>query len=64
MGGTIGRVVEIQSRVTILQAIDGTKVIVPNAELFRKQVTSYTSNPFRRIEVEIGVDYRTDLKTL
>lgn len=62
VGGTIGRVVEIQSRVTILQAIDGTKVIVPNAELFRKQVTSYTSNPFRRIEVEIGVDYRTDLK--
>ncbi len=61
VGGTIGRVVEIQSRVTILQAIDGTKVIVPNADLFTKQVVSYTSNPFRRIELMVGVDYRHDL---
>ena len=44
VGGTRGKVVEIQSRVTILKALDGTKVIVPNAELFKKQVTSYTSN--------------------
>lgn len=61
VGGTLGKVVEIQSRVTILQAIDGTKVIVPNADLFKKQVTSYTSNPFRRIEIIVGVDYRTNL---
>lgn len=62
IGGTVGKVVEIQSRVTVLQAIDGTKVIVPNADIFRKQVTSFTSNPFRRIEVEVGVDYRSDLE--
>lgn len=61
VGGTIGRVVEIQSRVTVLQAIDGTKVIVPNAQLFSKQVTSYTSNPFRRVEIETSVDYRANL---
>lgn len=62
VGGTLGKVVAIQSRVTILQAIDGTKVIVPNAELFKKQVISYTSNPFRRIEVIVAVDYRTNLE--
>lgn len=62
VGGTVGKVVEIQSRVTVLQAVDGTKVIVPNADLFRKQVTSFTSNPFRRIEVDIGVDYRANLE--
>ncbi len=60
--GTMGRIIEIQSRVTIMQAADGTKVIVPNAQLFNKQVTSYTSNPFRRIDVETSVDYRSDLK--
>ncbi len=60
--GTMGRIIEIQSRVTVLQAVDGTKVVVPNAQLFNKQVTSYTSNPFRRIEVETSVDYRSDLK--
>ncbi len=60
--GTMGRIIEIQSRVTVLQAVDGTKVVVPNAQLFNKQVTSYTSNPFRRIEVATSVDYRSDLK--
>ncbi len=64
IAGTIGKVVEIQSRVTILKALDGTKVIVPNAELFKKQVVSYTSNPFRRIEVDVGVEYRSDLENV
>lgn len=62
VGGTLGKVEEIQSRVTVLKAIDGTKVIVPNSELFKKQVTSYTSNPFRRIDLIVGVDYRTNLE--
>jgi len=61
-GGILGKVIEIQSRVTILQAIDGTKVIVPNASLFSGNVISYTSNPFRRIEVLVGVDYRNNLE--
>jgi small conductance mechanosensitive channel len=59
---TIGKVEEIQSRVTVLQAIDGTRVIVPNSDLFLKEVTSFTSNPFRRIEVIVGVDYSTNLE--
>lgn len=58
---TIGRVKEIQARATVLQALDGTRVIVPNSELFTKQVVSYTSNPFRRIEVIVGVEYSTNL---
>ncbi len=59
--GTIGKIVEIQTRATILQALDGTMVVVPNSELFTKQVISYTSNPFRRIELAVGVEYDTDL---
>jgi small-conductance mechanosensitive channel len=58
---TVGKIIEIQSRATILQALDGTKVVVPNSELFNQQVISYTSNPFRRIEVIVGVEYDTDL---
>jgi small-conductance mechanosensitive channel len=58
---TIGQVIEIQSRATILKALDGTRVIVPNSELFTNEVTSFTSNPTRRIEVSVGVEYRTDL---
>ncbi|MFH1533688.1 MAG: mechanosensitive ion channel family protein [Nitrospirota bacterium] len=64
VGGTIGKVEEIQSRVTVLKAIDGTKVIVPNAQMFKKQVTSFTSNPFRKIALEVGVDYRHKLENV
>lgn len=62
INGVLGRVMEIQSRVTILRAIDGTKVVVPNADLFSNTVTSYTSNPFRRLEVVTSVDYRGNLE--
>ncbi len=57
----VGKIVEIQTRATILQALDGTKVIVPNADLFNGKVTSFTSNPFRRIEVVQSVGYDVDL---
>lgn len=59
--GTVGKIVEIQTRATILQALEGTLVVVPNSDLFSKQVISYTSNPFRRIEIAVGVEYDTDL---
>ncbi len=59
--GTIGKIVEIQSRATVLQALDGTRVIIPNADLFSKKVTSFTSNPFRRLEIIVGVEYSTPL---
>jgi small conductance mechanosensitive channel len=58
----VGKIVEIQTRATVLEALDGTKVVVPNADLFTNVVTSFTSNAFRRIEILVGVDYGTDLK--
>ncbi|MBU0667927.1 mechanosensitive ion channel family protein, partial [Patescibacteria group bacterium] len=60
--GKIGKIVEIQTRATILKAFDGTKIVVPNSILFKNQVTSLTSNPFRRIELINGVNYGEDLK--
>ncbi|MBI4994298.1 mechanosensitive ion channel [Candidatus Peregrinibacteria bacterium] len=61
VGNTLGKVVEIQTRATILKAIDGTKVIVPNSEIFTSQVVSYTTNPMRRIAIPLYVSYDTDL---
>ena len=62
VGDTVGKVVEIQTRATILKAIDGTKVIVPNSEIFTSQVVSYTSNPMRRVVVPLYVSYDTDIR--
>lgn len=62
VNGTMGKIIEIQTRATVLKAFDGTKIIVPNAELFKNQVTSLTSNPFRRIQIINGVSYDSDLR--
>jgi small-conductance mechanosensitive channel len=62
IGENKGKVVEIQTRSTILKALDGTEIIIPNADFLSKTVTSYTTNPTRRVEVEVGVHYNTDLE--
>lgn len=62
VGDTIGRVMEIQTRATVLKTFEGTKVIVPNSELFTKHVTSYTSNPLRRIAVPVFISYDADIQ--
>jgi len=61
VGNTMGKVMEIQTRATILKAFDGTKVIVPNSEIFKNQVVSYTTNAVRRIIVPIYISYDTDI---
>jgi len=62
VNGTMGKIIDIQARATVLQSIDGTRVIVPNAQLFSNQVTSFTSNPFRRIEVNVCAAYGEDIE--
>lgn len=61
VGDVTGKVVEIQSRATILKATDGTKIILPNSEIFSNAVISYTSNPMRRVVVPLYVAYGTNL---
>jgi small conductance mechanosensitive channel len=63
IGGSIkGKVMEIQTRATILKAIDGTEIIVPNADLLKKTVQSYTAHHVRRIGIPISVHYNTNIE--
>jgi small conductance mechanosensitive channel len=62
VGGTMGVIQQIQSRYSVIKTFEGLKVIIPNADLFKKEVTSYTSNPFRRFEFNLSVDLYYDLK--
>jgi len=57
----LGTIVNIDTRATILQAIDGTEVVIPNQIMLGETLISYTTNPFRRIDLGVGVDYNTDL---
>ncbi len=61
VGDTLGTIVNIDTRATILQAIDGTEVVIPNQIMLGETLISYTANPFRRIDLGVGVDYKTDL---
>ena len=61
IGDILGTIVNIDTRATILQALDGTEVVIPNQKMLSETLISYSSNPFRRIELVVGVDYNTDL---
>lgn len=59
--GIKGKVMEIQTRCTILKAIDGTEIVVPNSELMTEPVFTYTAHKKRRINISIKIDFNADL---
>lgn len=61
-GDYSGSVVAINLRNTIIRAFDGQRIIIPNKEVFENALINYTANGERRVEVEVGVGYQTDLE--
>ncbi|GEM_PF-5714958 len=60
--GLRGKIMEIQTRATLVKAIDGSEIIVPNAQLMSNMVTCYTAHHSRRISFNLNVDFETDLQ--
>ncbi|HPY77072.1 MAG TPA: mechanosensitive ion channel [Anaerohalosphaeraceae bacterium] len=63
IAGTSGKVQEIQIFNTVLNSIDNTKIIIPNAQITGGNIRNYTANETRRVDLTIRVSYRDDLKT-
>ncbi|NQV37927.1 MAG: mechanosensitive ion channel [Candidatus Marinimicrobia bacterium] len=61
-GGVSGSVKEIQIFTTILTTPDNKKVIIPNAKLTSDNITNYSTETTRRIDINIGVGYTDDLE--
>lgn len=61
VNGVLGSIVGID-RNTVLKGIDGKQMIVPNQTMLNSVVINYTINPFRRIQLLVGVSYKTDLE--
>lgn len=57
-----GTVEEINLRTTSIQTFDGLEVLIPNKALFTNALINFTSSPLRRVEINIGVAYSTDLE--
>ena len=51
-----GYVISLTSRATILLTADGNHVRIPNATVFKGEITNYSLNPERRFEFRIGVE--------
>lgn len=62
INGVKGKIIEIQTRSTIIKKFDGTKMVVPNADLLKNTVISLTTNQFRRCQIPVGVEYGADLQ--
>jgi small-conductance mechanosensitive channel len=61
--GTWGDVVEIGTRSTRIRTRDNRLVIVPNSAIAKDQVVNYSyPDPRYRVQIEVGIDYDSDLK--
>lgn len=61
MGEHFGKIVNIDMRTTDVQTFDGLNLVIPNYDMLTNVIKNYTSNTFRRITVEVGVHYSTNL---
>ena len=62
VAGYTGTVTAIEIRSTALRSPDGKHVIIPNAQVFTGVITNFSRSPRRRLQLEVGVAYDSDLK--
>lgn len=58
----LGRVSEIDLRITTITTFQGLEVLIPNKELFQGIVINYTHTKERRVDLGVGVSYGDDLR--
>lgn len=62
-GAIYGKVSYFGGRYTLIETMDGKEIMVPNEDLITKKVVNLTySNNKARIEIDINVDFSTDLE--
>ncbi|RTE86194.1 MULTISPECIES: mechanosensitive ion channel family protein [Gammaproteobacteria] len=61
-GGIAGSVEKIELFTTVLKTPDNKKVIVPNSRITGSEITNFTEEPTRRVDMVIGVSYSANLQ--
>jgi small conductance mechanosensitive channel len=62
VAGYGGTVTDIQIRATTMRTWDGLLVVIPNAKVYTGIITNFSKVEQRRIGLNIGVGYETDLQ--
>lgn len=57
-----GTVTSVKFLVTCIETVDRQNITIPNKTITSSVVMNYTQNPLRRLRVDIGVDYDTDIQ--
>jgi small conductance mechanosensitive channel len=63
-GGSVGTVEKIDLMSTEVRTPDNVTVIIPNSKLTADKVLNYSHRDTRRLEIVIGVGYKTDLNKI
>lgn len=61
VAGHSGTVTEVSLRATEIRTLDGLQVFIPNADVYTNALTNYSRATQRRITLQVGVAYGTDL---
>jgi small conductance mechanosensitive channel len=61
-GGTCGVVQEVGIFTTTMKTGDNKKIMVPNSKVIGDNITNFSANETRRIDLVVGVSYGDDLK--
>ena len=62
LGGVTAKVVEIELFTTQLDTPDNRRIIMPNGEIFGSTIENFTFHEKRRVDVDVGTDYESDLR--
>jgi small conductance mechanosensitive channel len=60
-GGVSGKIVEIGFFTTLFDTPDNRRLIVPNGKIFGSTIENVTYHRTRRVDVNVGTDYKADL---
>lgn len=62
-GGIFGNIRYTGARYTLVEAVDGREIMIPNEDLITGRVTNWTySNHKARVEIPVGVAYGSDIE--
>ena len=62
VAGFSGTVIAINLRATEMHTFDGRVVLIPNADVLTNPITNFSRAASRRVALEVGVDYESDLE--
>lgn len=59
-----GTVKDVLFLTTILETVNGQKIVIPNKNITSTNIVNYSSNPIRRVVVNVGISIDTDKDAL